>query len=310
MSATLLIGVLAAALAQQQQPQTDTTFAVRAGSRIEVETFGGEINVKTWDKNAVRVQAVHGRRDVIDIDSRGSAVHIEAEGRMGVPTNVDFTITVPASVSLGLSGVYTDIVVDGVTGDIDAETVSGAIKVTGGSRVKVESVEGAIVIDHVRGRINANTVNRGIRISNSIGDIEAETVNGPIILTGVQATTVDLATVNGRVVYDGTIRDNGDYAIASHNGPIYVVIPEKAGLSVSVSTFNGDLEASFPISVGNVSAKKRFNFTIGSGSARLDLETFGGDIHLRRPGEAIPTTMEESKTRVKVKVKTNKEDNE
>ena len=303
MTATLLIGVFAAALAQQQQPQTDTTFAVRAGSRIEVETFGGEINVKTWDRSSVRVQAVHGRRDVVNIDSRGNSVHIEAEGRMGVPTNVDFTITVPASVSLGLSGVYTDIVVDGVTGDVDAETVSGGIKVTGGNRIKVESVEGAIIIDRVRGRINANTVNRGIRISNSVGDVEAETVNGPIILTDVQSTNVDLATVNGRVVYDGTIRENGDYAISSHNGPIYVVVPEKAGLSVSVSTFNGDLEASFPISIGNVSAKKRFNFTIGNGSARLDLESFGGDIHLRRPGEAIPTVMEEPKPRIKVKVK-------
>jgi len=31
--------------------------------------------------------------------------------------------------------------------------------------------------------------------------------------------------------------------------------------------------------------KHRFSFTIGSGSARLELESFGGDIKICRPGQ-------------------------
>lgn len=302
MTATLLIGALAAAMAQQQ-PQTDTTFSVRPGSRVEVETFGGEINVRTWNRDAVRVQAVHGRRDHIDISARGNSVRVEAEGNMGIPTNVNFDITVPSSTSLGLSGVYTDIAVDGVSGDVDAETVQGGITVKGGGRLKLESVQGNIIVERARGRVSANTVNNGIRISNSNGDVEAETVNGPIVLTDVEASHVDLATVNGRIVYDGTIRERGDYAITSHNGPIYVVVPEKASVTVGISTFNGELDASFPISMRDVSSKKRYSFVIGSGSARLDLESFGGDIHLRRPGETLPTSIETAgKVKVKVKV--------
>ena len=302
MSATLLIGVLAAALAQQG-PQTDTTFAVRPGSRISVETFAGSISVKTWDKSAMRVQATHGRHDNIDIESRGSTVHVEAEGRMGTPTNVDFQITVPSSSSLELSGVNTDIDVAGVTGDVNAETVQGSITVNGGARMKLESVEGNIIVEGARGHVSANTVNRGIRIARSIGDVEAETVNGPIILQDVQASNVDLSTVNGRVVYDGTLRENGDYSFSSHDGAIYVIVPEKTGVAVTVSTFNGNLEASFPINVRDVSNRKRINFTIGSGSARLDLESFGGDIYLKRPGEALPTTMDARDSGMKMKIK-------
>jgi DUF4097 and DUF4098 domain-containing protein YvlB len=294
MSGILLVGVLAAALGQQQ---TDTTFAIRAGSRVEVETFGGEINVKTWNRNEIRVQATHGRRDVISIDARGSSVSIEAEGRVGPATDVTFNLTVPTSVSLDLSGVYTEIKVEGVTGDIDAETVQGSITVTGGARLKLESVEGNIIVDRARGRVSVNTVNRGIRVSNSIGDVEAETVNGPIILTGVQAGNVDLATVNGRIVYDGTIRDGGDYAITSHNGGIWVVVPEKAGVTVDVSTFNGDLDSSLPITfTGDRGSKRRMNFVFGNGRAHLDLESFGGDIHLRKPGESIPTELDPPRT--------------
>jgi DUF4097 and DUF4098 domain-containing protein YvlB len=203
--------------------------------------------------------------------------------------DVVFNITVPASASLEMSGVHTEINVEGITGDVDAETVQGSIHVTGGARLKLESVEGDIVIDRARGRISANTVNRGIRISNVVGDVEAETVNGPISLRNVQATNVDLATVNGRIVYDGTLRNGGDYAIASHNGGVWVVIPENAGVNVSITTFNGQLNSTLPITFrGETGSQRRMNFVFGNGSARLDIESFGGDINLRRPNEAIP----------------------
>jgi DUF4097 and DUF4098 domain-containing protein YvlB len=286
MTATLLVGLLAATMAQQQ---TDTTFDVKSNSRVSIETFGGEINVKSWNRNAIRVQATHGRRDVIEIDVRGTSVQIEAQGRVGPAMDVVFNITVPTSSSLEMSGVNTEITAEGVTGDVDAETVQGSIRVTGGARLKLESVEGDITVDRARGRISANTVNRGIRISNVIGDVDAETVNGPISLRNVQATNVDLATVNGRIVYDGSIKNGGDYSIASHNGGVWVVVPENAGVNVSITTFNGQLNSSLPITIrGESGTQRRMNFVFGNGSARLDIESFGGDIYLRKPNETIP----------------------
>jgi len=62
-----------------------------------------------------------------------------------------------------------------------------------------------------------------------------------------------------------------------------VSIPEKANVAVSVSTFNGDFTPCFPVQLTG-KTKHRFNFTIGAGSARLELESFGGDIKICRPG--------------------------
>jgi DUF4097 and DUF4098 domain-containing protein YvlB len=302
MTGTLMIGMLAAALAQQQ---TDTTFAIRPGSRVEVETFGGEINVRTWNRNEIRVQATHGRRDVVSIESRGNTVQVEAEGRVGPAIAVTFNITVPPSVSLDLSGVHTEISVEGVTGDIDAETVQGGIRVAGGGRLKLESVEGEIVVDKARGRVSANTVNRGIRITNVVGDVEAETVNGPISLRAVQASSVDLATINGRIIYDGTIRDGGDFAIASHNGGVWVVVPDKSGVTVSISTFNGELDSTLPVTMSGTGRNRNMTFVFGSGSARLDIESFGGDIHLRRPSEGLPPDVPSAPKPPRTKIKSN-----
>lgn len=290
MSVTLLAGLLAVAMTQQQ---FDTTFSVRSDSRIEVETFGGEIKVRSWNRNDVRVQAQHGRREVIEVDARGSSVRIEAEGHMGIARDVRFLLTVPRSAHIEASGVQTDIDIEGVTGNIDAETVQGNIRVIGGSRLSLESVEGDLTISGARGAVQASTVNRGIRVSDVHGDLDLETVNGPIIVQKVQATSVDASTVNGRIVYDGTLRDGGHYSLATHNGAIWVVVPGNTNASVSVSTFNGELDTSFEIPRFESNARRRsYNFVLGNGKARLDLETFGGDINLRRPGENLPTTVE------------------
>ena len=42
-------------------------------------------------------------------------------------------------------------------------------------------------------------LNRGIRVTDVVGDLDLETVNGPIVVQKVQATSVDASTVNGRV---------------------------------------------------------------------------------------------------------------
>lgn len=283
MTSSLIMGLL---LVVQQ---TDTTVSVRPNARLELENFSGRVAVRTWDRNQVRVQAQHGRRDRVEVSASSSVVRVETEGRVGPAVEVDYTITVPASMSLDLSGTYLEIDVQGIHGEVEAETVNGNVHVSGGSgRVRLESVQGEIVLSNARGRIDVSTVNRGIHLANITGDVLAETVNGPIIMERVQAASLDAATVNGTIVYDGSIRDGGDYVLATHNGGIWLVVPQNTNATVSVSTFNGKLDSSFSVALKESSSKRRFSFALGNGSAKIDLETFGGDVRLRRPGESRP----------------------
>ena len=225
---------------------------------------------------------------------------------MGVAKAVSFIVTVPRSSHIEASGVQTDIDIEGVTGDVDAETVQGDIRVVGGGRLKLESVEGDLIISGARGRVAASTVNRGIQVRDVVGDLELETVNGPIIVQKVQATSVDASTVNGRIVYDGTLRDGGDYALATHNGQIWLVVPNGTNASVSVSTFNGELDTTVDIPRLESGRRRSYNFVLGNGKARIDLETFGGDINLRRPGESLPTSVPARAPQApKVKIRSN-----
>src|SRR6266699_3040794 len=259
-----MLATLATLTALAFAQQTDTQIAVRQGIRLEVNNYGGGIVVKAWNQNAVRVHAEHSSRDYVDVNLEPSVLTVKAASRRGPPGVVDYTINAPAWMALNLAGMSTDIEVDGTQGAVTAETVSGEIKCRGGTGyISLKSVEGAVALQDAKGRVEINTVNEGITLTGVSGDITAETVSGDIELEGIESSNVDVNTVSGDVT---------------------LAIPEKANATVSVATFNGDFDSSFPVSVTGTT-KHRFGFTIGTGSARLDLETFNGDIKLRRPGK-------------------------
>ena len=56
-------------------------------------------------------------------------------------------------------------------------------------------------------------------------------------------------------------------------------------MTLSVATANGDIDPSFPLPFQGRRDKHRYTFKLGTGSARMEAESFQGDIELRRPSE-------------------------
>ena len=198
---------------------------------------------------------------------------------------MDLDITVPAWMALDLSGVYTDVTVEGAKGSVSVETVQGEVEVSGGEGlVSLSSVQGSVRLRDAKGRIEVHSVNEDVRISNASGEIKAETVNGEIEMEKVDATNLDASTVNGDVAYDGPIHAGGRYSLSSHNGDITIGVAPSANASVAVSTFSGEFESDFPVTLTQRTKGKRFNFVLGNGGAQIELESFQGTIRLVRPG--------------------------
>jgi DUF4097 and DUF4098 domain-containing protein YvlB len=273
--------------------QTDTTVPAQQGQRLVVDGYAGEIDVKTWGRNAVRVQADPSSRTSVEVVTTGVSVTVRTESRRGPPSSVDLTITVPAWMGLDLSGVYTDVTVVGVRAPISVETVQGEVDVTGGEGlVSLRSVQGHVHLKGAKGRIDVHSVNEDVRVSESSGEIVAETVNGEIVLERVDATSLDAGTVNGDVGYDGPLRSGGKYALSSHNGDVTLAAAEGASAAISVSTFNGEFESAFPVTLRETRKGKRFSFVLGAGSAQVSLESFQGTVSLVRPGQ-LPKSEDE-----------------
>src|SRR6266545_3513497 len=283
-----MVAMLAAAMLVTLAPQrqTDTTIAVPAGASLSVNNFGGGITVHGWSENRVKVHAETGRRGRVEVSLVGNTVVVKASSREGAPSVMDFDITVPQSMGISLSGTYADITVDGVQGPINVETVNGEVNVRGGKGIiTLHSIQGSVTLADASGRIEVNSVNEDIELTNVSGEIKVETTNGGIVMTGIQSSSVDAGTINGDVVYEGTVTDGGSYSFASHNGDISVSIQERDNVTVTTATANGEIDASFPLPLTSTAGKYRKTFKIGSGSARMELESFQGDINLRRPQE-------------------------
>jgi DUF4097 and DUF4098 domain-containing protein YvlB len=164
--------------------------------------------------------------------------------------------------------------------------VNGNITVRGGrGRVQAESIQGAVRVEGASGRIQVGSTNQGIRLHNVSGDISAESVNGPILMYGIDSRSVEAETVNGAIEYEGRVYDDGHYGFATHNGGILLGVPERTNANVSVSTFNGQLKAGFPVDMRQARSRGEFSFTLGRGGADIELESFGGSIRMVRPGE-------------------------
>jgi DUF4097 and DUF4098 domain-containing protein YvlB len=265
---------------------TDTTITVSQGTRLNVENQGGDISVKAWDRNQVRVQASHSRRTHIDVRLTGAVLTLEAEAERGPANMVDYEITVPAWMALNLEGMYATVTVKGSRGAISVETLDGDITVDGGAEtIKLASVQGRIVLSNARGRIELNSVSEGIEGSGLSGDVLAETVSGDIIIAGSEARSLEMQTVSGELIYDGKVIDGGRYSLLTHSGTIAVSIAEGTNATIATAVGSGDVRASFTLPAPERPSRRRQTFRLGSGSATVELESFSGSISLVRPAE-------------------------
>jgi DUF4097 and DUF4098 domain-containing protein YvlB len=280
----MLLALFAAARLVLAQ-DTDTSFAVHQGQRLDVSDFGGEVTIKTWRQNSVRIRATHGSRDYITVATEGPTVRISASSRHG-PAMVDYEILAPAWMPLSVSGTPSaEVTIEGTEAEVTVETVEGSIRVVGGSgNISLKSVEGEVSLEGANGHIELNSVDGSISVKDCSGDITAETVDGEITLLDIESADVDASSVDGSIEYDGTIKDAGRYRFESHDGSVSVSIPERTNATISVATFSGDFDACFPLQLKD-KMKHRFTFTLGTGSARLELESFDGSIKLCRPGQ-------------------------
>ncbi len=294
-------GLLAASMWVQQ---TDTTFTVDPRHRLDVSNYSGEIIVRTWSQNAVRIVADHSRRDEILVDRSSSEIRVRAgwwqpyadefqldieSDRIGVrmrnprrPSMVDYEITVPRSMPLVIGGPRTDVTIDGTEGEVSVAVNEGDVRIVGGrGRIAVRSIEGDVWLENVDGRSRVIAIEGDITVLRAAGEIVAESTDGDIVMDDMRTTAVEVLSVDGDIQYEGIIDPTGLYVFSTHDGDVTVTIPRDANTRVSVATFDGEFRTDFAVRLPRRREGRRFSFTLGEGAAQIEIEAFDGDIELR-----------------------------
>lgn len=266
--------------------QSDQTVQVPKGTRVDVDDCAGDLIVRVWDRDAVRVQARHTSRTRVRAALSGTVMRIGIDADYGLGS-ADLELSVPAWISLRINGrdCYADV--SGVSGAVTVDTVEGDIALAGlTGTVEAKSVEGKITLDGGRGRVQLSTVDGEIAVTKAAGEIVAESVDGSISLTDVQASAVELSTVDGNMLFTGALQTSGRYLFTTHDGDITIMVPETSSATFSV---RGDsrVEPSMPLKRAGTSRRgQRASYTLGGGAAQVDIETFDGIVRIRRLGDA------------------------
>ena len=292
MALTLAQAPAPARAGHQEAPKTDETIPVQKGARLTINNFAGEVIIHTWDKDSVHVVARHQSRTKVIIRPNAAGLSIQATGTMGPQGSVDYDITAPAWMPIKVEGTYNFVTMEGVQGEVFANTMRGDIVIKGGTgTITAKSVEGEVQVEGARGKVNVSSVNEKIRITDTSGEITAESINGGITMTGIDSKSVDASTVNGNIIYEGRLVDGGRYSFGTHNGDLSLGVPENANATFTIRSYQGSFSTDLPlpgVARADIQRGRRVVTTLGNGSADVSLETFGGSIRVRRGTAARP----------------------
>ncbi len=292
MFTSIVVGALSAALLIQQ---TDTTVALEGATRLDLESLRGEVVIRTWDRDAVQIRADHPSSRSIDIRRRGRTLGIEVdvERGLGLAGAVDFQLTVPRGLDLSLEGMALEVDIQDTEGQVEVNTIHGGIHVRGGrGSITLESVNGEIVVEGAQGSLDVTGVAGGVTLRNCSGNIVVESVGGSLTLEGITSRDVEAGTVGGTLLYSGSIEDGGTYTFGTHGGQIQLFLPPGINARVDAVTLAGNIRVDYPGAPSEPTRgrgipglnEKELSFELGTGSARLEVESFGGTILIRRHG--------------------------
>jgi len=265
-------------------------------ARISIGNVAGSVNVIAWNRNEVQVSgrlgdgskplAITGNRDRLEIK-------VEAQGGSGwfnwgsdskmEPTSLE--VHVPKAASLDIDVVSAPLVVDGTDGgDIEINTVSGKVRINARTpSLEVNSVSGAIEQAGHAARVELQTVSGEI-LAPALGqEAELQTISGRIQVAGGPWRKLSASTVSGNLQLSGGLAADGRIRIDSMSGDVQLQLPADTSASLHASSFSGDLRSDF----GSVKQPGRgpgssLEAQIGSGAGKIDIETFSGDLRVRR----------------------------
>lgn len=288
--------LLALPMAQAAEPISASKPAA-ADARVDVSNVRGQITVTAWSKNEVAVSGSLGEGSTFVFEGSGDALSVRIEnpdqggfsswwGSSGPKEDTLLEISVPVAAVLDLEGVSADVRVSGIRGsrEVQAESVSGDIEVDAGAeRVELSSVSGDVMFTGETPFASLETVSGDIDGRGIGARVAAESVSGSVRIAAGQVEDVAVGTVSGDVEIETAGIGRGRIKVESMSGEVELFLPASSSARLEVESFSGRIESDF----GEVEEEEHgpgssLDTTIGGGDAQITLESFSGDVTIRK----------------------------
>lgn len=132
--------------------------------------------------------------------------------------------------------------------------------------------------------VDASTVNGRVVVTESAGDVKANTVNGEIRASTMGGGELDLTTVNGGIrVRAASLTRNARIKAETVNGSVQAELPSDLDANVHLTTVNGRITTDFPIRLTGGISERELRGSVGDGGGqRVELRTVNGSVQLTK----------------------------
>jgi hypothetical protein len=251
-----------------------------AGRTLSIRNISGDIRV---EPAAGRIATVTARRRA---GRYGRADEIEIR-REDTDDGVTFCVVYPTQEGEGCRNLRSRGRRGDERWDRNDTRVEFTVHVPAGVVLHAGTVSGDVLARGLRATVEANSVSGDIRLEDVVAPtVEARTVSGDIRLSDVRADEVGAQTVSGNVAFSGEVRPRGQYDLKTLSGDVRMQVPANVSAVVSGVTFSGRISSSFASLERDQEShrrgfgRQRVTATLGEGSARIRLESFSGDVAL------------------------------
>ncbi len=286
--AALTVALILLATPLMAQTEINETRPLNGSATLSVSNISGSVKLTGWNRDEVQVTGTLGKgAEELRISGDASRMDIEVvlprHSRNVKPTQL--VISLPRTCRLDVSTVSADIDLNDFDGDIELQSVSGDITAvcrSGGA--EISSVSGEVSLACDSDNTEVETVSGDVRIRGVHGKLSGNTVSGDFLVEGGTFTSITAETVSGNLQFDGALDSNARAEVNTHSGDV-VFLLDGLSLACSVETFSGKITNEFGLNGISDEYSKgtvRWEAPAGSGNGELEINTFSGNVVLKR----------------------------
>jgi DUF4097 and DUF4098 domain-containing protein YvlB len=285
----LLVMVLAAPAALADREVKESGPASATGT-VMIENISGSITVVGWDKAEISVEGtLFGDIEELEFKTGKKKCRIEVvypKNMKNIKGEADLVINVPRASRLEVECISASIEVSKVTGLVDVSSISGDVTVTGEcEELEAESISGNVFIEGGGAEIEIGSISGKVKASGKVSEVDAQTVSGSIDLAFDKFLSLNVESVAGDATVKGDLACDGSFSFDLHSGDLTLTVPGDVSADFEIETFSGEIDNAF----GQKSRKtskytpgRELEFTVGGGEARVRINTFSGDVVIRK----------------------------
>jgi DUF4097 and DUF4098 domain-containing protein YvlB len=198
-------------------------------------------------------------------------------------------LNVPHGVALKLDLVSADSKVSGVDGkSLEIDSVSGKVVLgSAAASIDVDSVSGDVSLESARAgateHAHLQTVSGNIDVKGIGGRVKLETVSGKIGFAAAEVKEFNAESVSGTIEATTAPAKSARMHVETMSGDLHLRLPAALSARVQAETFSGGLRSDFgTVSKAEFGPGSNLDARVGDGDARIELESFSGNVELRK----------------------------